>query len=252
MGCQRSEPARAPGLAVLTAAVPLGVPLDRRALDRFERYFELLRDHGSRYNLSGVLDYEGVQRRHFVESLAVGAALLREGLIAGTEGIIDVGAGAGFPGLPLSIAWPGLRMTLLEATRKKAEFIALVIRELALDGATVVNARAEDAAHRPELRERFDLALARAVAPLASLSELTLPFVRIGGVAGAIKGSHLDAELAAARNAIRICGGGLPREVELELRSVAVPPRLLLVHKRRATPRDFPRAAGMPSRSPLR
>lgn len=253
MGCQRSERAATPRLTVLReAAASLGIELDGRALDRFERYFELLHEHGSRYNLTGVRDYEGVQQRHFVESLAAGAALLREGVMGVTNAIIDVGAGAGFPGVPLAIAWPGLRVTLLEATRKKARFIALVIRELTLDHASVVNARSEDAAHRADLRERFDVALARAVAPLATLAELTLPFVRIGGVVGTLKGSRLDAELKDAAGAIRICGGGTPREVVLNLSAVDPLPRLLLLPKRRATPLEYPRTSGMPARSPLR
>jgi 16S rRNA (guanine527-N7)-methyltransferase len=252
MGCQRSEPAAPPDLAILRhAAQELAIALDARALDRFERYFQLLSEHGRRFNLTAVRDYAGVQRRHFVESLAAGAALVREGLMAQNDAIIDVGSGAGFPGMPLSIAWPELRVTLLEATRKKAEFIALIVRELALEHTEVVHARAEDAGHRSDLRERFDIALARAVAPLAGLVELTLPFVRAGGVMGAIKGSRLDAEIEDARGAIRICGGSTPSELQLRLESLGPSPRLLVVPKRRATPRSFPRASGTPARSPL-
>ncbi len=249
MGCQRgAEEAHLPALEAGAAA--LGLTLGPRALDQFRRYLTLLREHGARMNLTSVRDAEGVQRRHFVESLALGVALREAGRLHGRERLIDIGSGAGFPGVPLAIVWPGLRLTLLEATQKKARFLQTLVEELALPGAHVVAQRAEEAAHQPLLRERFDLALARAVAPLPALAELGLPFLRLGGVLAAVKGSHLDAELREAQGAIRRCGGGLARV--LPLLGEAGPLRVALIPKGRPTPPELPRRAGLPQHEPLR
>ncbi len=249
MGCQRGPEQAA--LPVLEAgAAALGLQLGPRPLDQFRRYLALLHEHGARMNLTSVRDAEGVQRRHFIESLALGMALRRAGRLHGRERVIDIGSGAGFPGVPLAIVWPGLRLTLLEATQKKARFLQTLVEELALPGAHVVAQRAEDAAHQPLLRERFDLALARAVAPLPALAELGLPFLRVGGALGAVKGSHLDAELREAQGAIQRCGGGVPRV--LPLPGAAEPLRVALIPKVRQMPPELPRRAGLPQHEPLR
>lgn len=251
MGCQRGD--QAAGLGVLAdGAAALGLDLDAAARDRFRRYLALLQDHGARMNLTSVRDAEGVQRRHFLESLALGVALRGAGLLHSRERVLDIGAGAGFPGVPLAIVWPGLRLTLLEATQKKARFLETVTRELELPLAQVVGQRAEDAAHERMLRERFDLALARAVAPLPALAELGLPFLRVGGRLAAIKGSRLDAELRAAHAAIDRCGGGTPCVLPLPGSEPESPLRVALIRKVRATPAELPRRAGVPQHEPLR
>ncbi len=252
MGCQRTEPPSDTRLPLLrNGAEALHVDLDRTALERFDLLYALLADHGRRYNLTSVLDYAQVQTRHFLESLALGAALRREAMLTGTERLADIGAGAGFPCLPLKIAWPGLHITAIEATRKKAEFIELAASELGLHGFCVVNARAEDAAHRAGLREGFDIVTARAVAPLPALAELLLPFARIGGLAAALKGSRLDEEQLAARGSIARCGGGGQREVVLGDDRVPIAARLLLIRKRSNSPGWLPRSPGTPRKAPL-
>lgn len=253
MGCQRSNAAPPTGLETLRSGVAaLGAELDDASLAAFQRYYDLLAEHGARFNLTTVRDYEGVQRRHFVESLALGAALRSAGLLSGGERLLDLGSGAGLPGVPLAIAWPGLRVTLLEATGKKARFLQLAIETLALPHVAVVNARAEEAAHLPTLRERFDIVVARAVAPLDVLAELALPFVRVGGVLAAVKGSRLPAELRVAQAAIRRAGGGSPQRSELPVAPSPVAPALLVVPKLRPTPRTLPRRPGLPAAQPLR
>jgi 16S rRNA (guanine527-N7)-methyltransferase len=252
MGCQRSDAGTNRSLGLLRrGADALAIDLDATALSRFQLYFELLVDHGSRHNLTAVRDYDGVQQRHFLESLSLGAALHREGILQGDEALADVGAGAGLPGLPLKIAWPKLHLTAIESTRKKAAFLELVAAELGLQGVSVVTARAEEAAHRLHLRERFDIVTARAVAPLPALAELLLPFARVGGWIAALKGSRLDAELAAGRGAIATCGGGGQRETPLGAGLLSIAARLLVIEKRGSTPRWLPRQPGTPARSPL-
>lgn len=253
MGCQRDASPPAAGLPLLrVGAAALGLALSDAALAGFAHYFALLAEQGAAFNLTSVLDYEGVQRRHFLESLALGAALRDAGRLRGAERIVDIGAGAGFPGVPLKLVWPELRLALIEATQKKAAFLRLAVKALALTGVDVVAARAEAAAHRPGLRGRFDLAVARAVAPLPALAELTLPFVRIGGAVAAVKGSRLPAELAAAGAAIRRCGGGAPETLSLPGQPADGPLRILIIPKVRPTPAELPRGPGLAAVRPLR
>ncbi|MHB8575948.1 MAG: 16S rRNA (guanine(527)-N(7))-methyltransferase RsmG [Dehalococcoidia bacterium] len=240
-------------LPVLQAiAQRLDVALPDGAIEAFDRYHRLLAGYGGRFNLTAVLDADGVQRRHFGEALALGAALSDAGLLHADDAVIDIGSGAGFPGLPLKIAWPSLRLALLEATGKKARFLQTVVDELGVTGVQIVQSRAEDAGHSPTLRERFDLVVARAVAPLATLAELTLPFARVGGYVAAIKGSRILAELVEAGAAIAACGGGAPRVVALPGGNGDVRLQLVLIEKQAVTPLSLPRAAGVPNARPLR
>lgn len=253
MGCQRTNPAPETGLETLSAGVgAFNATLDETALTAFQRYYELLAEHGSRFNLTAVRDYESVQRRHFLESLAIGVALRSAGQLGGHERLLDLGSGAGLPGIPLAVAWPALRVTLLEATGKKARFLQLAVETLALRHVAVVNARAEDAAHLPALRERFDLVVARAVAPLDTLVELGLPFARVGGNLAALKGSRAAEELRRAPGAIRRTGGGDARRLTLPGQAAEAALSLVVVRKLRPTPRDLPRRPGLPAAQPLR
>ncbi|HZU76594.1 MAG TPA: 16S rRNA (guanine(527)-N(7))-methyltransferase RsmG [Dehalococcoidia bacterium] len=251
MGCQRSDGGSSSADEPFAArARALGILPDELVLKRFDRYEALLIEHGSRFNLTAVRDPAGIRRRHFEESLALGVALTARGTLQGRERVIDVGSGAGLPGIPLAIAWPGLRLTLLEATGKKAAFLSLAVRELDLHRVQVVALRAEDAARLPELRERFDLAVARAVARLNALAELLLPFVRVGGAIAAVKGSRTEEEVADARRALRLCGGSEPQLVPLP--GSSAPLRLVVATKLRPTPAAYPRRAGVPVHDPLR
>jgi len=224
--------------------------LDGRQREQFEEYYRLLIAANQRFNLTTVTAYEEVQRRHFGESLAVAAALYRAGLLRPGQAAraIDLGAGAGFPGLPVKIAHPTLRLTLLESAAKKTAFLEEVVQRLALQDAAVVTGRAESAAHEPTHREAYDLALARAVASLPVLVELALPFLRLGGVLAAPKGSRAAQEVAAAAPALLACGGHI-------LSAERLPGSLLtlvLVKKVAATPSAYPRRPGIPTKRPLR
>jgi 16S rRNA (guanine527-N7)-methyltransferase len=208
---------------------------------QFERYRAELLDWNSRVNLTAITQPAAIDRLHFADSLAC----LLEPIDAGAA-VLDVGAGAGFPGLPMKIARPDLRLTLLEATGKKARFLEHLVAALSLDGVTVAAERAETFAER----EAFDVVVARALAAMPALLELTLPFCRVGGVVLALKkGARLSAELAAAGRALAILGGQLvePRAYELE----GEPRRLVVVRKVSPTPAGYPRRPGVPAKKPL-
>jgi 16S rRNA (guanine527-N7)-methyltransferase len=174
--------------------------------------------------------------------------MLREGREAAR--MIDIGTGAGFPGLPLAIANPAIHVTLVDATKKKVTFIEHVIERLNLSNATAIHGRSEDLAHDDNLRERFDIITARALASLPALVELSLPFLRVGGLALLTKGRRIDEEIASAKKALDVIGGDLfdvwqPDVLELDNTSI------LQVRKYKPTPEKYPRSAGTPARAPL-
>lgn len=212
-------------------------------------YLRLLVEEGSRLNLTSLKEPEAVERRHFGESLALLDAL--ESLGAVGSPVIDIGSGAGFPGLPIKIARPDLRMTLLEATGKKARFLELAVRELELDAVTVVWGRAEEVAHDAAHRGAYALALARAVAPLPTLVELALPFLQVGGCLAAPKGSGAAREVREAANALHLCGGEVDTIQPLRVPGPGPAPTLVLIRKSAETPGQYPRRPGMPAKRPL-
>jgi len=214
----------------------------------FQRYLDALLAERA-VGLTSLHDPEAVQRRHFVESLALGMRLQAAGVLNGLA--IDIGSGAGLPGLPLAIVWPELRLTLLDANARRSDFLRRVVDIIGLNGVEVVTARAEDLARDPEHRERYDLALARALAPLPVLVELALPLLRVGGCLATPKGSGVRSEIAAAGPALAQLGGEIELVEPLPIES-ATPPQLVLVRKASGTPERFPRRAGIPAKRPLR
>ncbi|HZP56826.1 MAG TPA: 16S rRNA (guanine(527)-N(7))-methyltransferase RsmG [Dehalococcoidia bacterium] len=234
--------------ALARDAAGYGVTLGERQLDQFERYAALLREWSERANLVADAGSEMVRTRHFGESIALGAALRERAMLRPASSVIDVGTGAGFPGMVLKIAWPGLRVALLEATGKKTAFLRALADALDLQDVQVLTGRAEDLAHDPSLREQFDLAVARAVGPLPALLELTVPFVRAGGRAALPKGSRARAEVEAAAGAASTLG------VKLLTVPFHVPGHsqtLVIAVKQRPTPAAYPRRAGVPRKHPL-
>lgn len=225
-----------------------GVRLDELQVARFQRYLDLLREWSQRTNLVSDTDAAVVQRRHFLESIALGAALREREILRPDARVVDVGAGAGFPGVVLKIVWPAVRLTLIEATKKKTAFLSALINALELDDTPVVTGRAEALAHDDTLRERFDLAVARAVAPLPTLLELTLPFVRVGGRVVTPKGSRAEDEAAASAEALRILGAKL---VVVPFDVPGPQQHLVAAIKLRPTPAEYPRRDGVPAKSPL-
>ncbi len=219
-------------------------------LKKFATYLDELKAARPRMRLTALTDPDAVQRRHFLEPLALLAAL--EEIDALGETAIDIGSGAGFPGLPIKIVRPSLRLTLLDANAKRAAFLERLAQRLGLKQVTVVNSRAEELAHDPAHRQAYDLALARAVAPLPALVELTLPFLRLGGVLAAPKGRGAPREVKEAAAALRVCGGHVESIRPLQVPGAETPPTLVIVRKASDTPHRFPRRAGIPAKRPLR
>ena len=224
----------------------LGLPLDETALTRFETYYELLEERSKVMNLTAIHGETDVAQLHFLDS----AALLTVEPLAG-KSVIDVGTGAGFPGMPLLILRPDLQITFLDALNKRILFLEDALARLGLKAETL-HARAEDAAQMAAHREQYDAAVSRAVANAATLEELTLPFVQKGGVAIAWKGPGVAEEMTAARRAAFLLGGTVRGTVD-----APIPGRddwahvLLLTDKTGTTPKAYPRKAGTPGKKPL-
>lgn len=232
---------------LIAGATELGIPLSGRQLVQFGRYLDLLLDWNQRMNLTAVRDAELIQQRHFLDSLTCS---LVTGDLNGHK-LIDIGSGAGFPGLPLKILFPDLELCLLESIGKKATFLHAVTDELELADVTIVIERAETLGQSRAYREQYDWAVARAVARLAILVEYLLPFVKIGGHALAQKGHHAAEEIGDASNGILLLGGGSPQLIPVQSSGQEEPSNLVLIDKVKPTPDKYPRRAGVPGKRPL-
>jgi 16S rRNA (guanine527-N7)-methyltransferase len=234
----------------------LDIPLSEVQLSAFQIYYETLIDCNRRVNLTRITNYEEVQTKHFLDSLSCLPVIRRAGdatagdKIMGPQ-VIDVGSGAGFPGLALKIAMPELRLTLLDATGKKTEFLRLLIERLELSDVTVVNARAEEAGQDQQHREQYDVALARALAGMSPLAELTLPLVRVGGLVIAQKGEDPVAEVDAAHTAIVTLGGQVREITPVVVPGLKGTRHLVILEKVSPSPSKYPRRPGMPVKRPL-
>jgi 16S rRNA (guanine527-N7)-methyltransferase len=231
-----------------STARDLGLDLDPETIERFDRYRD--RIAAATFNLTAVRDPALIERRHFLESLAFGRLLAERGLLDGRPRLLDIGSGAGFPGLPLRLAWPGLRLTLLEANTRRAAFLRDLTGELDLPDVEVVEGRAEAVARDPAHRDAYDLVVARAVAPLPVLVEYALPFLRDGGHLAASKGTAAAREVEEAGPALRELGGRLVESTPF-LPPGGMRQTFVLVRKEGATPDRYPRRVGIPAKRPL-
>jgi 16S rRNA (guanine527-N7)-methyltransferase len=224
----------------------LGLSLSSWQMDQFARYQSLLLLWNERFNLTAAHTAQEIQTRHFVDSLTCASVT---GDLNGRS-LIDVGSGAGFPGLPLKILFPELSLALLESVGKKGEFLKEVVSDLQLQNVAIIAERAEVLGHNEAYREHYDWAVARAVARLPTLLEYLLPFCRIGGQALAQKGERVGEEIEEAQNAILVLGGKL-----VESRTIESPggskSNLVVVQKINPTPAKYPRRVGIPRKRPL-
>lgn len=231
-------------------AAAMGIAMDAAQAEQFARYHAMLTAANARMNLTRVPDDpREAADRNYLDCIAPLARAFPPGG-APVARAVDVGSGAGFPGIPMSIMRPDVRFVLLDALEKRTRFLREVIDALGLN-AEAVHLRAEDAARRPELREGFDLAVARAVAPMAVLSEYLLPFLRTGGWMLAMKGPGLDDELQSASAALATLGGALERTKALAIPGRDWDHRAAWIRKVAPTPEKYPRRAGLPEKSPL-
>ena len=224
-----------------------GIPGADALAGQLQTYLSLLLEWNQRMDLTAVLGEEELVDRHFLDSLTV----LNTGLLDGTQNLIDVGTGAGFPGLVIALARPDLRVTLLDSQQKRLNFLQAVIDATGASNAELIHARAEDGARNPELRERFDIACARAVAPLNVLGEYLLPYVRVGGKMLCWKGPGLKDELEAGRKAAFLLGARLLEPVPAPVAGFDWNHMILPAEKTGKTPKAYPRKAGQPKAKPL-
>ncbi|MFO0828586.1 MAG: 16S rRNA (guanine(527)-N(7))-methyltransferase RsmG [Phycisphaerales bacterium] len=247
----RSASPLLPDAAALARAAALGIEFDPGDIDRLGRYLAFLRDANTRINLTAIVDAQEMWTRHVLDSLALVPVIASLDRAPGREDepmrLIDVGSGGGLPGIPLAIVLPDVRCTLLEATAKKAKFLSDVAAALSLANVDVVVARAEDAGRDRELhRERYDVVTSRAVGPLPTLVELTVPFACVGGAVLAIKGEKADEEIAASKAALHALHAHALEPIR------AATGTIVPIVKQRTTPKLYPRRAGEPKRAPIK
>jgi 16S rRNA (guanine527-N7)-methyltransferase len=227
-----------------TAAAAFGVTLSDAQTALLERYRSGVLEWNEKINLTAITDPKDFEIKHLLDSLSALQAIPAE-----AKSLVDVGTGAGFPGVPIKIARPDLAVTLIEAVGKKAGVIDHLVKDLALENCEVVNARAEEAGRHPDYREKFDVAIARAVAHLPILLEYMLPLVRVGGIAVVMKVAT-EGEVASAENALAELGGSIVNTIPVELPGAPLR-HLIIVKKTTNTTDRYPRAAGVPAQRPL-
>lgn len=225
----------------------LGITLTDKQKQQFDKFYELLVEWNKVMNLTGITEYEEVNEKHFVDSLSIVKAIDMESL----QSIIDVGTGAGFPGIPLKIAFPHLKVVLLDSLNKRINFLNEVISELGLTDIKTIHGRAEDYAKQTEYREKFDLCVSRAVANLSTLSEYCLPYVSVNGLFIPYKSGEIDEELENSKKAVKVLGGKIENVVKFQLPGTEIGRSFVKVRKITNTNKKYPRKAGLPTKEPL-
>jgi len=228
-------------------ALLFGVELNETQLSQFYTYYEMLIEWNEKINLTAITDFDEVLKKHFLDSIAIGRILNQNDIIS----ILDIGTGAGFPGIPIKIAFPNVEIILMDSLNKRVNFLNEVIEKLSLKKISAMHGRAEDFAKKDLMREKFDLCVSRAVANLSSLSEFCLPYVKVGGRFISYKSEKAKEELEASKNAISILGGGNVICDEFSLPDTDFNRTFVIIEKIKETPGKYPRKAGTPIKQPL-
>lgn len=233
---------------LLEALTDMGLSYDDEMIRKFQRYMELILEWNERVNLTSITEKAEFIKKHYVDSVAIcGFAQMKE-----AKTIIDVGTGAGFPGIPLAILYPDKNFLLMDSLNKRIRIIDEISQEIGLRNVTFRHGRAEELAQSEEYREQFDLCVSRAVANLAVLSEYCLPFVRVGGWFAPYKTGAIDEELKGSLRAIKILGGRLEENKQLNIKGYDLDHRILFIKKVGKTLAKYPRKAGTPAKEPLK
>ena len=225
----------------------LKIPYTCNMIEQFHQYYEILIEWNKVMNLTGITEYEDVVIKHFVDSVSIKKAVKMENV----NTIIDIGTGAGFPGIPIKIVYPHIHVCLLDSLNKRIQFLNNVIETLGLKNIETIHGRAEDYAKQKQYREKYDLCVSRAVSNLSSLSEYCLPYTQIGGRFVSYKSGDVDDEIKKSEKAIKILGGSIKKIEKFVLPKTEIKRSLVVIEKERKTEKKYPRKAGMPTKEPL-
>ncbi len=225
----------------------LGIILNDNQKKQFDQFYELLVEWNKVMNLTGITEYEEVNEKHFVDSLSIVKAIDMNSV----ESVIDIGTGAGFPGIPLKIAFPHLKIVLLDSLNKRINFLNTAIEQLGLTDIKTIHGRAEDFAKQAEYREQFDLCVSRAVANLATLSEYCVPYVKVDGMFIPYKSGEISEELEQSKKAIHVLGGKTMDVVKFQLPGTEIGRSFVKIKKVQNTAKKYPRKAGLPAKEPI-
>ena len=225
----------------------LSIELNDDQKEQFIHFYKLLVEWNKVMNLTAITEPDEVVEKHFIDSLSIIKAVEMKDI----HTLIDIGTGAGFPGIPLKIAFPDIEITLLDSLNKRVKFLNTVIDELKLEKISALHGRAEDFAKKDDYREKYDICVSRAVANLSTLSEYCLPYVKIGGMFVPYKSGEIDEELNNSKKAVQILGGNIADVVKFQLPGTDIGRSFIRINKTKNTPKNYPRKAGLPSKEPL-
>lgn len=229
-------------------ASALGIELNEKQLEQFKKYYDMLIEKNKVMNLTAITEWEEVIDKHFIDSISLVKAID----LSGDKYVLDLGCGAGFPGIPLKIAFPNLKIVLLDSLNKRILFLKEVIEELGLEDIEALHGRAEDYARKSEYREQFDYCVSRAVANLTSLSEYCIPYVKEGGYFISYKSGKVKEEVKEVKKALYLLGGKMENMISFQLPETDMERNFVLIKKEKKTPKKYPRKAGIPTKEPLK
>ena len=229
----------------------IGIQLDDEQMNQFLKYYDLLTEWNRFMNLTAITDYKEVIQKHFVDSLSIIKAIDIE-YLQEDKHLIDIGTGAGFPGIPIKIVFPKLKITLLDSLNKRIKFLNEVIGGLKLKDIEAIHGRAEDYARHEKYREQYDVCVSRAVANLSTLSEYSLPFVKTGGYFISYKSEKIEEEIKNSKNAVTLLGGNIDKIVRFNLPDTDIKRAFIIIRKEKLTNKKYPRKSGIPSKEPLK
>ncbi|ONI39395.1 16S rRNA methyltransferase G [Candidatus Epulonipiscium fishelsonii] len=230
-----------------TGAQQIGINLSENQINQFMLYKDILVEWNKKINLTTIVDDDEIIKKHFLDCITIAKSVD----LSKVNTLIDVGTGAGFPGIVIKIICPNIKVTLVDSLNKRIKFLNVVIQELGLENIECIHSRAEDLGKNPSYREKFDLCASRAVAQLAVLSEYTLPFVKVGGTLVALKGPSIEEELPTGKKAINILGGKLDKIIDITVPFTQLNHKIVTIKKVRHTDKIYPRQAGLLKKNPL-